>query len=51
MIGLPLITTRPVLGSGWVFIRLSLALRVFISVHTMIEFACENTTGLRWPLL
>lgn len=48
--GLPVITTRPMLGSGWVVSRLSLEFRAFISVQIMIATPCENTTGVLWPL-
>ncbi|COX80454.1 Uncharacterised protein [Mycobacterium tuberculosis] len=45
-----MITTRPMLGSGWVVSRLSLEFRAFISVQIMIATPCENTTGVLWPL-
>ena len=49
--GLPVITTRPVFGNGWLVSRLVLPFLVFISVHAMIAGPWENTTGLLWPLL
>lgn len=36
VIGLPVITTRPMFGSGWLVSRLSLAFLVFISVQHMM---------------
>src|SRR3984957_20147591 len=44
--GLPVTTTRPRFGRGWLVARLSLGFLTFINVQYMIALACENATGL-----
>jgi hypothetical protein len=49
-VGLPLTTTMPVFGRGWVWTRSSWGFSTFIIVHIAIAAPCEYATGSRCPL-
>lgn len=49
LVGLPVITTRPPLGSGCWASR-SLGFFTFISAQYLMAVLLENAIGLLWPL-